>query len=158
MYMKRNVKAFVMDVDGTLTDGKIYMGAEGEVLKAFNIKDGYGIHEILPIYGIMTIILTGRTSKIVLNRAKELDVDLVLQNIKDKKEAIIGISQKYNIKLEEIVYVGDDLIDLEAMKICGLKGCPADAVKEIIQISDFVSSKIGGEGAVREFIEWLIEN
>lgn len=145
-----------MDVDGTLTDGKIYMGNNGEMCKAFNIKDGYGIHELLPLHEIKTVIITGRNSKIVENRCKELEIDYIFQNIKDKKAKILELSKELECKLEEMAYIGDDIIDLEAMKICGLKGCPNDAVGEIKEVCNFISLKNGGEGAVRDFIEWII--
>lgn len=155
--MHNKIKLVVMDVDGTLTDGKIYMGAEGELFKAFDIKDGYGVHELLPAYGIKSAILTGRKSDIVLNRAKELEIDYILQNIKEKGDAIRDLAIEAGCLLEEIAYIGDDIIDIAAMKLCGLKACPCDAVNEVQSICDFISDKKGGEGAVRDFIEWLIK-
>lgn len=152
----RQIKVFVMDVDGTMTDGKIYMGSAGEVFKAFDIKDGYGIHEMLPERQVKTVIMTGRTSQIVVNRAKELEIDYVLQNVKDKKKAIIDLAGEIGCSLEEIAYVGDDIIDIGPMKLCGVSGCPADAAGEVKDIADFVSAQSGGCGAVRDFIEWLI--
>lgn len=156
--MKKKIKVFVMDVDGTMTDGKIYMGEHGEVFKAFDIKDGYGIHEILPAYGVATVILTGRTSGIVRNRAKELEINYVLQNVKDKAQAIRQLAEDLGCSTSEIAYAGDDMIDIEAMKLCGVKGCPADAVPEVKEICDFISNKKGGEGAVRDFIEWILKD
>lgn len=154
--MRYDIKAFVMDVDGTMTDGKIYMGTNGEVFKAFDIHDGYGIHEILPAYGIKTVIMTGRKSDIVTNRAKELEIDYVLQGIKDKGKAIKELKETLNLKKEQIAYIGDDVIDLAAMKECGITGCPADAVDEIKNICMYISKKDGGKGAVRDFIEWIV--
>ncbi len=151
------LKAFVMDVDGTLTDGKIYMGAQGEMFKAFDIKDGYGVHEILPENGIKTVIMTGRSSEIVLNRAGELEIDIVLQNIKDKEKAIRELKQRMNWKREEIAYIGDDIIDISAMNECGFLACPNDAVKEVKEICRYICRNNGGHGAVREVIDWLKE-
>lgn len=151
------IKAFIMDVDGTLTDGKIYMGSKGEVFKAFNIKDGYGVHEILPENGIKTVIMTGRNSEIVLNRARELEIDVVLQNIKDKKRAIDELKEMLHCESDEMVYIGDDIIDIAAMKECGFAVCPGDAVKEVKEICQYICKKNGGQGAVREVIEWLRE-
>ncbi len=153
--MDKKIKVFVMDVDGTLTDGKIYMGENGELFKVFHIKDGYGIHDILSKRGVITVILTGRTSKIVLQRSKELEIDYVFQNVKDKELAICQLLDKLNLSLDETAYVGDDIIDLSAMKLCKVKGCPVDAVYQVKEICDFVSDKKGGEGAVRDFIEWM---
>ncbi|MBP3458855.1 MAG: HAD-IIIA family hydrolase [Lachnospiraceae bacterium] len=153
--MEKKIKVFVMDVDGTMTDGKIYMGENGEMFKAFNIKDGYGIHEILPEHGVTTVILTGRTSKIVMNRARELEIGHVLQNVKDKGSAIRQLAAELGYDTAEFAYIGDDMIDIGGMKLCGINGCPADAVREVKEVCDFVSSKNGGDGAVRDFIEWL---
>lgn len=146
-----------MDVDGTLTDGKIYMGENGELFKVFDIKDGYGIYNILPKRGIITVIVTGRTSKIVLQRSEELKIDYVFQNVKDKKCTISQLLDKLEISLSETAYIGDDVVDLPAMKLCKVKGCPVDASCHVKEICDFVSDKKGGEGAVRDFIEWLLE-
>lgn len=155
--MKKKVKVFVMDVDGTMTDGKIYMGVNGEVFKAFDIKDGYGIHEILPKHGVITVILTGRTSDIVVNRGKELEINYILQNVKDKGSAVSELSKTLGYSTDEFAYIGDDIIDLCAMEMCGVKGCPVDAAQEVQAVSDYVSCKEGGKGAVRDFIEWLLD-
>ncbi|MDY6340277.1 MAG: HAD hydrolase family protein [Saccharofermentans sp.] len=157
-----DIKILVMDVDGTLTDGKIYMGDNGELCKAFNIKDGYGIHDILIPANIIPVIITGRESMIVKNRCYELDISEVYQGIKDKKEKLIDIANKYNIELKEVAYIGDDINDLSCMeeikRAGGVIACPADASKQIINLSDYVSEYRGGEGAVRDFIEWIISN
>lgn len=144
-----------MDVDGTMTDGKIYMGEKGELFKAFDIKDGYGIHEILPAHCVRTVIMTGRKSEIVSNRARELEIDLVLQNVKDKAVALKKVAAEFKCDMERIAYMGDDMIDKDAMLLCGVTGCPADATIKIKEMADFISDKKGGEGAVRDFIEWL---
>lgn len=154
--MYKKIKVFIMDVDGTLTDGKIYMGENGELFKVFDIKDGYGLHEILPARGVTTVIMTGRSSEIVLRRSEELEIDYVLQNVKDKESAVRQLVHKLGRSLSETAYIGDDIIDLKAMGVCGITGCPVDAIHQVKEICDFVSDKKGGEGAVREFIEWLL--
>jgi len=158
-HMKNNIKYLIMDVDGTLTDGMIYIGNNGEVFKAFNIKDGYGIKNLLSHLGITPIIITGRESKILESRCKELGIVDIYQGITNKKEildSILGSHTKYS----QVSYIGDDLNDLSCMQLIkshgGLIGCPLDAVSEIKQIADFISNKNGGDGAVREFIDWLI--
>ena len=151
------MKLFVMDVDGTLTDGKIYIGSKGEEFKSFNVKDGYAINNMLHKNGIKTAIITGRESEIVNIRARELNIDYVYQNVKDKLEILKQIAELYNITFEEVAYIGDDLNDFESMKKCGVTGCPADAVDEIKNISNYISKYNGGEGAVRDFIEWIIK-
>ncbi len=151
-----------MDVDGTLTDGKIYMGTSGEMLKAFDIKDGYGIHDMLIPYGITPVIITGRSSKILENRCRELSITDLFQGIKDKIDVLKQYLCNNNSSLQEVAYIGDDLNDLPCMKLVkeagGIIGCPADAVSSVIEISGFVSSKNGGDGAVRDFIEHLLES
>ena len=145
-----------MDVDGTLTDGKIYMGNDGEVMKAFSIKDGCGIHDILIPAGITPVIITGRTSKIVENRCGEIGIKEIHQGISNKIEKLLSITDD----LSSVAYIGDDINDLSCMKPVkeagGKIGCPADAVKKVKERADFISTKNGGDGAVREFIEWLV--
>ena len=156
------IKYLVMDVDGTLTDGRIYMGPEGEAFKAFNIKDGYGIHDIAMPNGIIPVIITGRYSRITENRCKELGIDELHQSVSDKNSKLMEVLERYKGELAQVAYIGDDLNDLEVMQIIkregGLIGCPANAVIEIREISDFVAPKNGGDGAVREFVEWIIKN
>jgi len=156
--MKNNqIKMLVMDVDGTITDGKIYMGEHGEIMKAFNVKDGYAIREILPNYNILPVLITGRMSKIVENRALELGITHFFQGIADKQCLLKYIVEKENMLMSNVAFIGDDINDLECMMNCGLVGCPADAVHEVKKIADFICKKNGGEGAVREFIEAIIK-
>lgn len=152
------IKYFVMDVDGTLTDGKIYMSPHGEAMKAFNIKDGCGIQDLLIPTGILPVIITGRTSDIVENRCREIGINEVYQGIRDKLTKLVDITDS---NLGAVAYIGDDINDLPCViKIVesgGLVGCPADAVEAIIRLSHFIAPHNGGEGAVRDFIEWLIK-
>lgn len=155
-----NIKYLVMDVDGTLTDGKIYMSNSGELFKTFNIKDGCGIHDILIPAGIKPIVITGRQSDIVQNRCNELGITEVFQGVVNKIDILKELLAAAGDGLKDVAYIGDDINDLECMILVkengGLVGCPADAAKEVAEIADFVSHKIGGNGAVREFIEWIV--
>lgn len=153
-----NIKALVMDVDGTLTDGSLYLNKDGEIMKRFNVHDGYAVKELLQMMKILPIILTGRASDIVLKRSSELNISLVIQGSKNKLSDLMDILSKNDIKLEEVAYIGDDLNDLECMKAVGMVGCPNNAVKEIKAVSDYITTSLGGEGAVREFIDWIKEN
>lgn len=156
--MKRNVpmiKLLIMDVDGTLTDGMIYMASSGEAMKAFNIKDGYAIAHMLPEMGVVPVIITGRRSRIVENRAKELGIAELHQGVTDKLGKLKEVAEKFNAASYEIAYIGDDLNDLDCLQYCGLTGCPADAVEEVKQTADYTASAIAGSGAVREFIEFI---
>jgi 3-deoxy-D-manno-octulosonate 8-phosphate phosphatase (KDO 8-P phosphatase) len=150
------IKMLVMDVDGTLTDGKIYLGENGELMKAFDIKDGYAIHDLLPENGIIPAIITGRISKIVENRAEELGVKLVFQGIKDKLVLLNNLAIENKITLEEVAYIGDDLNDMNCIMACGFSGCPADAAEDVKKNVNYISTKRGGEGAVRDFVEFVI--
>jgi 3-deoxy-D-manno-octulosonate 8-phosphate phosphatase (KDO 8-P phosphatase) len=150
------IKLLVLDVDGTLTDGKIYVGIQGEMMKAFNIKDGLGIKK-LHVKGILPVIVTGRKSKIITIRAKELNITELHQGIHDKVNKLKQIAKKYKCDFDEIAYIGDDESDLECMKLCGIKGCPADAVNDVKKVANFVSQRNGGDGAVREFIDYLLD-
>ena len=153
-------KYLIMDVDGTLTDGKIYMSNTGELMKAFNIKDGAGIHDILIPAGITPVIITGRTSDIVLNRCRELGITEVHQGVSNKIEKLITVIGGED-KLNTVAYIGDDINDLSCMKPVkeagGLVGCPADAVEKVKEMADYVAVRNGGDGAVRDFIEWLVD-
>lgn len=151
------IKYLVMDVDGTLTDGKIYMGPSGETIKAFNIKDGCGIHEILLPNHITPVIITGRSSDIVLNRCKEIGITEIYQGVSDKEKQLRMLVPD----LSTVAYIGDDINDLVCMNAVksagGLIGCPFDAVKQVKQIADYITEAKGGDGAVREFIEWIVD-
>ncbi len=149
------IKILVMDVDGTLTDGCIYMGPQGEAMKAFNCQDGHGIAQILPKLGITPVIITGRNSQIVANRAAELKISHLHQGIHDKLPLLQEIARELGAAREEVAYIGDDLNDMDCINWCGLTGCPADAVPEIRAAVDFVSGRNGGRGAVREFIDHI---
>lgn len=155
----KKIKYFVMDVDGTLTDGKIYMGENGEVCKAFNIKDGYGICHLLPAIGAKPIIITGRKSNILENRCRELGITEVYQEIEHKKNLLVEILHG---RADEIAYIGDDLNDYECMKWVkeagGIVGCPSDAAEQVVGIADYVAKVRGGDGAVRAYIEWIFSN
>lgn len=157
-----NIKYLVFDVDGTLTDGKIYMGESGEVFKAFSIKDGCAIHDIMPKYDITPIIITARDSKIVRNRCAELNITHIYQNCRNKADKIAELAGSFGIPCENgkykgFAYMGDDILDIPGMKVCEAAGCPKDAVEEVKAVCDFISSKNGGDGAAREFVEWLIK-
>ncbi len=161
------IKFLVMDVDGTLTDGKVYMGNDRELIKAFDIKDGCAIKLLLPKCNITPVIITARKSEILNNRCQELGITELYQNIKDKRSALEEIIGRFskeqgkNYSLENVAYIGDDIIDLECMqavkKAGGLVAAPKDAVKEVLDIADFISVKAGGEGAVRELIDWFLK-
>ncbi len=163
---KTFIKFLIMDVDGTLTDGKIYISSNGELMKGFNIKDGYGIKELLPRYKIEPVIITGRNSEIVKIRATELNIQYLFQGISDKKKLLYEFLEnrskkdQYRYTYANCIYIGDDIPDLLCMSAIkeakGIVACPSDAVKEIKDIADFISQYPAGKGAVRDVIEFLI--
>ena len=155
--MSNKIKILIMDVDGTLTDGKIYIGSNGELMKAFDVKDGLMITKLRE-YNIEPVIITGRESEITLIRSEELGISEIHQGVKSKVSKLIHITEKFNCSLEEVAYISDDLNDLDCILISGVSGCPADVVKEIKDNVNFVCTSKGGNGAVREFIEYLINN
>lgn len=147
----------VMDVDGTLTDGKIYMSANGELMKAFNIKDGYAIARLRD-YGIEPVIITGRSSEIVKQRCAELKIKELHQGIENKNYKLRDVCEKLHVELSQVAYIGDDLNDLPCMKICGYSACPSDAMKQVKNNVSYVCETKGGDGAVREFIDHIVSN
>lgn len=157
---KRKIKYLVMDVDGTLTDGKIYISPSGEAMKAFDVKDGYAINHMLRGYGITPVIITGRSSDIVINRCRELNITEVYQGVADKFQSLLSVIGGEE-ELNFVAVIGDDIPDLSMMQpvkeACGLVGCPADAVEAVKSLADYISPHNGGDGAVRDFIEWLCE-
>lgn len=148
------IKMLVMDVDGTLTDGKINISPNGEIMKSFNVKDGYGILQMIS-EGVRPVIITGRTSQIVQTRAKELKIEDLYQGISDKLSKLKAITEQYGITLEEVAYIGDDVNDLDCIKACGFTACPNDALDEVKEYVSYVCWKDGGNGAVREFIQQI---
>ena len=155
--MKKKLSVLVMDVDGTLTDGKIHIAATGESFKSFYVKDGYGINVVLPAHGIIPVIITGRTSEIVAHRARELRIQHLYQNVHNKAKVLQNIVLEMGVPLENVACIGDDLNELPMMQLCGICGCPSDAVSEVKAACDYVCEAPGGHGAVREFIEWMTQ-
>lgn len=156
------VKLLFMDIDGTMTDGKIYFGDSGEIFKAFNIKDGYGIAHILPRYEIVPIVITGRQSDIVENRCIEIGIEFCYQNVVDKQNKMIEISKEFGLSvcatgiIPHTAYIGDDLPDLPCIRLAEESAAPCDAVEQVKNEVSYVCNCRAGEGAVREFIEWLV--
>ncbi len=144
----------VMDVDGTLTDGKIYMSASGELMKAFNIKDGYAIAH-LKESNIIPVIITARLSDIVKQRCKEINIQEFYQGVANKVFQLRRVCEKYQVDFVNVAYIGDDINDLPCMQLCGLSACPSDAVKEVKEQADYISSYKGGEGAVRDLVDYI---
>ena len=154
--LAKTIRLLALDVDGVLTDGRIYYGNDGEELKSFSIKDGLGI-KLLQRDGIEVVIITGRSSNIVDRRAGELGISEVVQGREDKLTALEEICSRRSLRPEECAYMGDDLPDLAAVKAAGLGLAPADAVARLTDAADWVSDYKGGAGAVRQAAEQLLQ-
>lgn len=152
----KDIKLVVLDVDGTLTDGKLYIDNEKNEIKSFSVKDGMALAKWVSLGG-KTAIITGRKSNIVENRAIELGIHHIKQNIKNKSIALKEILEKENLNLEEVCYIGDDINDIGIMAKVGFPCCPSDSCAEVIELSKFVSSAVGGNGAVREILEKIMK-
>ena len=149
------IRFLLLDVDGVMTDGKIYLDSEGRETKAFNIYDGSGIHMIRNA-GLEVGIITGRESPIVEFRARELGITEVHQKILDKNKIYVELLGKYNMKDEEIAYIGDDIIDLPVLTRVGLSIAVPNAHPEVRDRVDWVTQNPGGHGAVREVTDLLL--
>jgi N-acylneuraminate cytidylyltransferase len=150
------IKMFLADCDGTLTDAGMYYSPEGEVMKKFNTRDGVGFR-LLKEHGIITGIVTGEDSEIVRKRAMKLNVDEVLLGVKDKGAAILELCKKYGINKDNVAYIGDDINDIEAIQIAGFGISVNDAVKEVKCTADYVTEMVGGAGAIREAADIIIK-
>lgn len=150
-----DIKLVAFDVDGVLTDGSLTFDEFGHEYKTFNAKDGQGIVN-LNNNGIITAIITARQNGTVEHRAKNLNIKELHQGSKNKIATLEEILKKYNLTFENVAYMGDDLPDICVLEKVKLKGCPADAVDEVRSIANFVSTKNGGRGAVREFCDYIL--
>ena len=152
-----DIRLLVMDVDGVMTDGKITYTSDGQELKSFNIKDGLGI-KLAQASGIETAIITGRKSPMVEQRARELGIANLVQGREDKLAALSDLVDQMNLSLDQVAYIGDDLPDLTAIESVKLGACPADAATEVKSKANWVSTRSGGDGCVRELCDLLVSH
>lgn len=151
----RAVKLLVLDVDGVLTDGRLFYGAKGEELKAFHVRDGHGIKEIMSA-GIDVAIISGRKSEAVAQRARELGIRHVVQGAHDKLAALHKLARARKLALDYCACVGDDTPDVPVLEACGVGIAVADAHPDALAAADLVTQTRGGRGAVREVCDWLL--
>lgn len=149
------VRLVALDVDGTLTDGRLYIGATGEAMKAFSVRDGFGL-TLLREAGVKLALITARRSAIVEVRAAELKFDEVRQGVADKAVALRELCAHFGLGLHQAAYVGDDWPDLGAMAAAGLAASVADAAEPVRERAHWVSRAPAGRGAVREFAEFVL--
>ncbi len=153
----RRIKYLILDVDGVMTDGGLYYSADGVELKRFNAQDGYGIVRAREC-GLGIGIISGRETPIVAARARVLGIDDVYQGAADKVEAMREIQRRNFLKDEEVAYIGDDTFDLPLLKVVGLSAAPKNARPEVRRTVDYVTSAAGGDGAVRELIDFILSH
>ncbi|MBS6202614.1 MAG: KdsC family phosphatase [Eisenbergiella sp.] len=152
----KKIKYLVIDVDGTMTDAGIYYDEHGNELKKFCTKDAAGFFAARES-GIKIMVLTGRECQATTRRMKEMKVDYIVQNIRDKVTYLQNFMKENQISQDELGYLGDDLNDLGGMKLAGFVGCPADACEEIKAVADYIAEVKGGYGAVRDIISYLLK-
>jgi 3-deoxy-D-manno-octulosonate 8-phosphate phosphatase (KDO 8-P phosphatase) len=152
----RRVRLLVLDVDGVLTDGRLFYGAKGEALKAFHVRDGHGIKQVTAA-GITVAIISGRKSAAVARRARELGIKHVTQGATDKLAALLRLLKARNVALEHCACVGDDTPDAPILQVAGLAIAVADAHADALAAAHLVTARPGGHGAVREVCDWLLD-
>ena len=150
------IKLLMLDVDGVLTDGSIIYSDSGEEIKVFNARDGHGLR-LLMRAGIEVVLLTGRESKAVLHRARDLGIEDVYQKATDKIKTYQSIVAVKKIEDRNVCFVGDDIVDIPVLRRVGFSAAVSDAATEVKEIVDYVTSKEGGKGAVRELCELLLK-
>ncbi len=151
----KEIKLLVLDVDGTLTDGGVYMDGRGGEFKRFDVRDGMGIVR-LRAAGVRTAFLSGRRSEATSQRAADLGVELLFNGVREKLPVLRSLLSDLSLSAEEAAYMGDDVNDVDCLRAAGLAFAPADAVPEAKATADFVTSAKGGSGAVREAAEHII--
>jgi 3-deoxy-D-manno-octulosonate 8-phosphate phosphatase (KDO 8-P phosphatase) len=152
----RRVRLVIFDVDGVLTDGRLWYGAGGEELKAFHAFDGHGI-KLLLMAGLKTAIISGRQSQAVEERARELGIEHVVQGADDKRKAFLALLRKLKIKADTTAYMGDDVVDLPVLTRCGFACAPREAPEDVRHRVHFVPTAPAGHGAAREACEFILE-
>ena len=153
----KNIRALASDVDGVMTNGLITVDENGLEYKAYNVKDGQGIVN-LKNAGIYIAIITARQNGTVQHRFEKLGVTKIYQGQKQKDLALKNFMEEYNLTPDEIAYIGDDLPDICVLKQVAIAACPNDAVQEVKEVCNYICTKNGGEGAVRELCDFIFEN
>jgi 3-deoxy-D-manno-octulosonate 8-phosphate phosphatase (KDO 8-P phosphatase) len=150
------IRLVVLDVDGTMTDGRLYYGAQGEALKAFDVRDGHGLRLLSMYGGVKLAVLTGRRADLVEQRCRELSIAHLVGQSRAKGEAIEAISRDARIPLAEAAFMGDDVNDLPALRMAGLSCAPVDAAPEVLREVAWISTMPAGRGAVRDLCALIL--
>ena len=152
----KGIKLLILDVDGVMTDGRIIMDNEGRETKNFDVRDGHGI-KILQRYGIKVAILTGRKSKVVEYRAKDLEINDVYQGAFNKKDVFKKILEQHKLSASAVAFLGDDIVDIPVLKSVGFSAAVVDAIDVVKKSVDYITWQKGGQGAVREICEMILQ-
>ena len=152
----KRIRLFATDVDGVLTDAGMYYSESGDEWKKFNTRDGMGI-KLLQRAGLITAIVTQERTRLVARRAEKLAIPELHQGVMDKLSVIRDMAERHGISLQQIAYIGDDVNDIEALKAVGVSAAPADGLPQVLEVVDYVCQKKGGEGAVRELAELILQ-
>ena len=152
----KEIRLFATDVDGVLTDAGMYYSESGDEWKKFNTRDGMGI-KLLQRAGLVTAIVTQERTRLVARRAEKLAIPELHQGVMDKLSVIRDMAARHGLSLQQIAYIGDDVNDIEALKAVGLSAAPADSLPQVLEIVDYVCTLKGGEGAVRELVELILQ-
>jgi 3-deoxy-D-manno-octulosonate 8-phosphate phosphatase (KDO 8-P phosphatase) len=153
----QRIRLVVLDVDGTMTDGRLYYGAQGEAFKAFDVRDGHGLRLLSTHGGVKLAALTGRRADLVVQRCKELSIDHVVGQSRAKGAAIEKICAELGVPPADTAFMGDDVNDLPALRKVAFSCAPADAAEEVLREVAWVSRRPAGRGAVRELCEVLLD-
>ena len=152
----RGIKLFATDVDGVLTDAGMYYAESGDEWKKFNTRDGMGI-KLLQMAGIITAIVTQERTKLVARRAEKLVIPELHQGVMDKLSCVREMAARHGLTLSQVAYIGDDINDFETLKAVGFSATPADGMPQVAAVVDYICRKKGGEGAVREIVEMILD-
>jgi YrbI family 3-deoxy-D-manno-octulosonate 8-phosphate phosphatase len=152
----QRIRLFATDVDGVLTDGGMYYAESGDEWKKFNTRDGMGI-KLLQRAGIVTAIVTQERTKLVARRAEKLMIPELHQGVMDKLSLVRQMAARHGLTLSQVAYIGDDINDFETLKAVGFSATPADGMPQVAAVVDYICRKKGGEGAVREIVEMILE-
>jgi len=150
------IRLLLTDCDGVLTDNGVYYGENGELLKRFSIRDGMGVERLRKICSVETGIITGESSPSLVKRAEKLKITELHLDIKDKLSALTKILSRLNLTAQQVAYIGDDVNDLDVIRMIGFSACPSDAMPEVKEQVNYICINKGGDGAFREFAELLI--
>ena len=152
----KRIRLFATDVDGVLTDAGMYYSESGDEMKKFNTRDGMGI-KLLQRAGIITAIVTQERTKLVAWRGEKLTIPEVHQGVMDKFSLVRDMAERHGLSMEQVAYIGDDVNDVATLEAVGFSATPADGMPQAVAVVDYVCEKKGGEGAVREIIEMILE-